>query len=423
MKIFKPARNVSSGGLRIPSIAKRTLVFNSFKSFAFGVLDTGPKTFFLFIVVRNFLASDSTTIKALVSLPQAFGLMAALFLVAYIRKIPLRRNLVAAVALLIAAAGFIGAAFAPSLLWHISAIVPAAATSFITVPIFTAIIKENYPEQLRGRLFAVELIISMIGSALFHTLAGNVLDQSIDNYRWVIFSYGIMNIIAAIAAVLIPTIQETRTTPLVFRSPFSAISLLWRDKSFGLTVGAWFLFGFGNLLTMPLRVLLLTESKYGFELIPSQVAFIVGTLPDIMRVVCVPVWAFLFDRFNFIAVRIFLNIFSVIGIILFFQSNSLWLMIFGAALLGIFNSGGLLAWNLWVTRLANQNQTASYMSVHTFATGVRIILGAFIGIGIAQTFGAPLVAWMGIGFIIAGTALLIPLGLKEHRFAAINRKK
>ena len=84
------------GALRVPLLARRTLIFDSIRSFAFGILETGPKTFFLLIAVRHFGASDA--VKTLVSLPQAFGLIAALLVIAYLARLPVRRNLVAAAA-------------------------------------------------------------------------------------------------------------------------------------------------------------------------------------------------------------------------------------------------------------------------------------------------------------------------------------
>ena len=136
-----PARGRPARGRRVPPLARRTLLFDSIRSFAFGVLETGPKTFFLLIVVRHFAAGD--TVKTLVSLPQAFGLVAALLVVSYLARIPLRRNVVAAAALALAALGFGGSALASSITWHVLWLIPAAATGAVTLPLYTSIIKEN----------------------------------------------------------------------------------------------------------------------------------------------------------------------------------------------------------------------------------------------------------------------------------------
>ena len=410
------ARGRSAGARRVPPLARRTLLFDSIRSFAFGVLETGPKTFFLLIVVRHFAAGDA--IKTLVSLPQAFGLVAALLVISYLARIPVRRNLVAAAALALAAVGFGGAAVASTVAWHVLWLVPAAATGAVTLPLYTAIIKENYPAHLRGRLFAVELVLAMIGSALFHVAGGAILESSAAGYRWVVAAYGGANLLAAGALLFVPVRRRRRIRGAAAISPLAALALLWRDRAFGLTVGAWFLFGFGSLLVAPLRILFLTEPQYGFDLPAVQVAFIAGTVPDIMRLIFTPIWANLFDRYNFVAVRVGLNLFTIAGIVLFFQFHSVPLVVIGSAFMGAFNAGGLLAWNLWVTRFADRERTAAYMSVHTFATGMRMILGATIGIRIASQEGAPLVAWIATGFVVIGTLALLPLGRSEKRFSA-----
>ena len=408
------------GGFRVPVLARRTLIFDSIRSFAFGILETGPKTFFLLIAVRHFGASDA--VKTLVSLPQAFGLIAALLVIAYLARLPVRRNLVAAAALVLAAAGFFAAAGASSLSWHVLWLIPASATGAVTLPLYTAIIKENFPARLRGRLFAVELVLAMLGSALFHVVGGAILESSGDRFRVVVAAYGAANLVAATALLFVPSRRPRRAARAARAvSPLAALALLWRDRAFGLTVGAWFLFGLGSLLVAPLRILFLTEPRYGFDLPAVQVAFIAGTVPDIMRLLFTPIWANLFDRFNFITVRVGLNLFSVLGIVLFFQLHSVPAAIVGSALMGAFNAGGMLAWNLWITRFADRENTAAYMSVHTFATGMRMLLGATIGIHLASHTGAELVAWIAAGFVVLGTLALLPLRRSEQRFAARPR--
>ena len=409
------------GAIGVPLLARRTLVFGSIRSFAFGILETGPKTFFLLIAVRHFDAGDA--VKTLVSLPQAFGLIAALLVVAYLARLPVRRSLVVAGAMALAAAGFFAAASASSLTWHVLWLIPASATGAVTLPLYTTIIKANYPARLRGRLVAVELVLAMLGSALFHLLGGAILESSGDRYRAVITAYGIANLIAAGALLFVPSRRPRRAAGVRQQavSPLAALALLWRDRAFGLTVGAWFLFGFGSLLVAPLRILFLTEPRYGFDLPAVGVALIAGTVPDIMRLVCTPLWANLFDRFNFITVRVGLNLISVLSIVLFFQLHSVPAVIVGAALMGAFNAGGMLAWSLWVTRFADRENIAAYMSVHTFATGIRMMLGATVGIQLASRAGAELVAWIAAGFVVLGTLALLPLRRTEQRFAAQAR--
>ena len=415
-----PASSRFRGSFRVPVLARRTLIFDSIRSFAFGILETGPKTFFLLIAVRHFGASDA--VKTLVSLPQAFGLIAALLVISYLARLPVRRNLVAAAALVLAAAGFFAAAGASSLTWHVLWLIPASATGAVTLPLYTAIIKENFPARLRGRLFAVELVLAMLGSALFHVVGGAILESSGDRFRVVVAAYGAANLVAATALLFVPSRRPRRAARAGRAvSPLAALALLWRDRAFGLTVGAWFLFGLGSLLVAPLRILFLTEPRYGFDLPAVQVAFIAGTVPDIMRLVFTPIWANLFDRFNFITVRVGLNLFSVLGIVLFFQLHSVPAAIVGSALMGAFNAGGMLAWNLWITRFADRENTAAYMSVHTFATGMRMLLGATIGIHLASRTGAELVAWIAVGFVVLGTLALLPLRRSEQRFAARPR--
>ena len=135
-----------------------------------------------------------------------------------------------------------------------------------------------------------------------------------------------------------------------------------------------------------------------------------------------PVWGHLFDRMNFFALRITLNIGFAIGILTFFTSESFSGMVVGAVVFGISNAGGDVAWSLWVTKFAPPGRVADYMSAHTFLTGVRGVIApvaAFYAVG-----EVPLL-WLAIfngGLILIATAMLIPeikFGKKARRGAAL----
>jgi MFS family permease len=116
----------------------------------------------------------------------------------------------------------------------------------------------------------------------------------------------------------------------------------------------------------------------------------------------------LFDRMNFFALRVTLNIGFAIGILSFFTTNSFTGMVIGAIVYGISNAGGDVAWSLWVTKFAPPDRVAAYMSVHTFLTGVRGVLAPIFAFYLVTVL--PLGAMAGIcsALIIAGTVILVP---------------
>ena len=92
-------------------------------------------------------------------------------------------------------------------------------------------------------------------------------------------------------------------------------------------------------------------------------------------------------------------------------------MVVGQVVFSIGNAGSVILWSLWVTRVAPPGKTSIYMSIHTFMTGVRGMVGptlAFLAIGVVsfRTVGTiTLVA------ILVAMASLLPLR-KDQRVAA-----
>jgi hypothetical protein len=119
-------------------------------------------------------------------------------------------------------------------------------------------------------------------------------------------------------------------------------------------------------------------------------------------------WGWMFDRMNFFVLRIILNVGFAVGIAAFFTGTSELGLLVGAAIFGIANAGGEVAWNLWVTKFAPANLVAEYMSVHTFFTGVRGIAAPFIAFQLVQKIDIAGMAVVCAILILLASLILIP---------------
>ena len=85
------------------------------------------------------------------------------------------------------------------------------------------------------------------------------------------------------------------------------------------------------------------------------------------------------------------------------------LQIIGSALFGLAMGGGAIAWSLWVTKLAPAEKTADYMSVHTFLTGFRGIIGPQVAFLLLGGLSFVAIGRLGALMILISIAMLIPL--------------
>jgi MFS family permease len=131
-----------------------------------------------------------------------------------------------------------------------------------------------------------------------------------------------------------------------------------------------------------------------------------------------PIWGWLFDRMNFFALRITLNIGFAIGILAFFTSADPKGLVLGAIVFGISNAGGDVAWSLWVTKFAAPEHVADYMSVHTFFTGLRGVLAPLAAFHAIRILEIHTLGWIAAGLIVMSSLLLLP----EVKFGRVNRQ-
>jgi predicted MFS family arabinose efflux permease len=199
-------------------------------------------------------------------------------------------------------------------------------------------------------------------------------------------------------------------------SPFAFFSILRTDLLFVYMLTVWFIFGIANLAMMPQRFEYLTQARYGYLYSPMTVTLLVTIIPETTRIVLLIPMGRLFDHVNFISLRIFLNLLFLLFQVSFFHAHSFGMLVVGAIMLGAADAGGAVAWGLWVTKYSKPAATKQYMSLHTFFTGVRGMIGPYAGYLIADQHSIHRASWISAGLISFAIVLLVPLFFNRERF-------
>jgi len=313
------------------------------------------------------------------------------------------------------AACFLAMAFLPFLPIFVTGSILAMTASAAAIPLLTQIYQENYPDKMRGHLFSRTVMIRIGVAALFSHLAGRALSGHMDRFPWLLLVFGGAFAFASWCLARYPSrcLTEAGGT-----HPLRALRFAREDALFRRTLICWMLMGFANLMMLPMRVEYLANPKYHLALNVGQIAFLTGVIPNIARLVISPVWGWLFDRMNFFALRITLNIGFAIGILAFFTSADSRGLVLGAIVFGISNAGGDVAWSLWVTKFAPPEHVADYMSVHTFFTGLRGVLAPLVAFHASQALALHTLGWVATGLIVISSLLLVP----EIKFGHLARR-
>ncbi len=385
-----------------------TFRYERWRAIASGILEAAGGTFLLLIAVRHFEAGALA--KALVAGGGSFGLMLGPWLVARVETAGWPVAQAAARVAVLGALGFVLMALIPTLPVFVIGAVVTMAASAAAVPLMTQIYQENYPEHERGKLFSRTFMIRIATAAAFSEIAGRFLAANLGFFRWLLVVFAAAFTLASFCLGRLPS------RPLAASGgthPFRALRFVRDDALFRRTLVMWMLMGFANLMILPLRVEYLANARHGVRwggemLTTTQIALLVGVIPNLARLGMSPVWGWLFDRMNFFVLRIVLNTGFALGMLSFFGGNHLAWLIAGAVIFGISNGGGDVAWGLWVTKFAPPERVADYMSVHTFFTGLRGVIAPVVAFQLVGHWSVTAISWLGAGMIGVATLLLIP---------------
>ncbi len=368
-----------------------------------GVLSSGAQTFCLFIAIRYFNADE--IIKSLIAAAPFMGMFLSMVLLHYATATSWEKSTWGALPSMVTGACLLVAAWVTSVYLFAIFIVVAYICRSALLPFITDIYGDNYPPDRRGAIFSKSLLLSVGVAALSGFIGSSILEIDIKHYSLIFTFLGFCAFFKAIAIYCMPSKTMDKSPHI---NPFGNMKYALQDRSFGYVLLTWFIMGFANLWTLPLRVDYVTSPEWGIEGSAIFVAMIITVIPETLRMLLIPFWARLFDKMNFVILRMILNLSFGLGVLLFFISSNPWVIGAGSALIGVAFAGGSIAWNLWVIKYAPPGKTGAYMSVHVSLTGIRGTIGPLIGYWAVGLIGAQKIGILSCAMMLLATLMLIP---------------
>ena len=388
-------------------IAETTQKYDLRRNFFNGIVEASFSATALLVAIRHFEASDHA--KSLIAGGSCLGFLLAPGFLLLIGKSKLPVSRICALLMLGTAIGILLSATANSAWvyagWLLLACVLAGQVPSLMVHIYS----RNYPSGQRGRKISGNLMLSAVVGAGTALTIGWVLDQDLNHFRPGAVVIFLFCTCTAYFHLKIPSVPLKPDAGGLGKDLRHAL----KDRLFFWMLTGWMLMGIGNLVTIPLRVEYLANPVYGIDASNTVVLAITLVVPLFTRVASIPVWGWAFDRFNLAFVRIAINLFFLFGLFLYFQTQNLVFLGLASALIGWATGGGTMAWTLWVTKVAPAGRESSYMSIHSFFTGVRGVPAPFVGYWIISTLGPGQVGWTSV--ILIGMSSLIFLALSTDR--------
>ena len=390
---------------------KRTFGLELIRAVPQGFIETAWSTFVMFVAISTFGAPS--WMKMMIAAAASVGLLLSLFTVQIVRRLGCSVNSASVFIWSMSAIGFGTAAMAGnSLPVYAVGVCLAAVMLTVGAPLISQIYRKHYSNKVRGKLFSYAGVVRAMTGAAAGIGVGMWLARKGDDFHDLFWVYSVCCLVMAGCVFSMARVKLRKTQRLKLFDAFQHVS---QDKAFRKLLGCWMLLGMGNLLCFALFVEYISNPVYGFSLDASKAGLVTSTIPMLVFLVCVVPWGMVFDRLPFYRVRVMVNVFFFVGILVYYLGGTYLSLCIGMALHGIGRSGGNILWSLWVTRFSSEDNVGEYMSVHSFLTGVRGTLAPVIAFTIAGWMGPSTVAIAGASLILLSSLLLIPELKSEAR--------
>lgn len=271
-----------------------------------------------------------------------------------------------------------------------------------------------FPKKTRGKQFQYTVVAITFGSVFASFCYSFFTKETNPNYQniWWIASLFLVGV--SIFSFRLPNISFSKQQNITLKKMFHA---LISDKLFAYMCFVWFLFGSANLWIIAYRPNFLSEASFGFNYSAKLVMIVLIIVPETTRMIFLPLFARLFDRINFIFLRIILNIFLALHPFFLFMGSSLLHHLAGTFCFGIAMAGSSIAWKLWLHKIVPSEKIPLYMTIHSGLTGIRMIASPLLGLIGLQVYGPHFCAIVSISLTVISILMLIPVLSKGNRFS------
>jgi len=296
------------------------------------------------------------------------------------------------------------------------------------VPHRGALLRTNYPQHVRGRMFGLLMAVNLIASGVAAKGAAYLLDS---DPRWLRGIYPVAAVSGIAAFLLMGRIRWRRSREALrlaaataSRGVRKAVANAWReafrilreDRAFRTYEVGFMLYGLGFLSSIGLLVLYGEKElrlSYGAWTWAQSVAF------PVAQIAGAALFGRLADRLG--VVRTTAVSFAMLSV--FFALMPLVASAAGLAaaclLWGLAMGGVNIGWSLGPLHFAPDGKAHMYGAVHFCMVGVRSLVGPFLGFAMKELFSYTAAFALSSALVAAGALTVLALD-RQHSRAAVS---
>ncbi len=250
----------------------------------------------------------------------------------------------------------------------------------VSAPLAATVLRQIYPLEWVGRLLSYSRFL-LLGGMILSTLVAGVLIERF-SYRWVFLAYAPLGLVAMFiySRIRIPGGAAAATEGDVVRHTLGALRLLKEDPAFRWFSLAVFVYGFGNLMSVPVctiyqvDVLKITSAQLATLNIVTQVVWMLSYV----------FWGRIVDRVSPLRVVLVNTLLGAVMPLNHIIATDVWMLLPMALVNGVVYAGIELSYFNSVMHFSTPETTARYQGVHSLLLGLRGCVAPFVGAVMAQ---------------------------------------
>lgn len=278
-------------------------------------------------------------------------------------------------------------------------------------PAYVGIIKQIYPEEYRGRAMGYVRVEQAISAIFACWIGGILLDHY--NYQYIfplsallgIFS---LNYFRKIKIKNYKTLKRNSQKRNIF--PGEILEVFQKDKRFLFYSIAFFCWGFGNLLALPLYPIFLVDNLKLSNILIGKLS----SLSSFMWIISYFFWGRLIDKKGPINSLLLCILISSFIPLFYARAYNIWPIILASIFSGFNVGGGELSRISFITRISTQKEVQKYWGIDYTLMGVRGIIAPLAGINLMKFLGIKIAFISSFGVILLGFILMVMFNLYYH---------
>ncbi len=272
--------------------------------------------------------------------------------------------------------------------WHFVLLIGTAQIiGSISGPAYTALMKDIYPDEERGRAMALVRVGAYSALFVVSFIAGHLLDSGVP-FRYLFPSAAVIGIAGAWCFSRVP-VRET-VSPVQPQKRVSAVAfwldtvaILRHNRGFRWFAASVMAYGFGNLVAFTLYPLYQVDR---LNITNTQVATLTNTA-SISSIIAFMYWGHFMDRHGALWTALVNILIQCVMPIVYFFSGAWWHLIPASVAQGVAGAGIELAYLNVILTLSEEGKEAQYQALHSMLLGVRGTVAPFVAVPLLHLLG------------------------------------